>query len=207
MKRLVLTLFAAALATAGIGTAAAQRDYDRDRDRDRHAETRRDVARVVDVDPLPRRGRPGRIYQQCWNERYDRYDDGYYRDEDGRLYREKDDGTAGAVIGAIVGGVLGNQVGSGRGRTAATVAGAAAGAAIGKDIDEDDRYYRNSRGIQTRCRDVAEYRGRGRPGAFRVTYVYAGQTYNTITRQHPGRTLPVVVEVRPQSDYVADYRD
>ena len=41
----------------------------------------------------------------------------------------------------------------------------------------------------------------------RVTYIYSGQTYQTVMREHPGRTLPVFVEVRPQSDYVADYRD
>lgn len=200
MKRLALTVLTAALATAGIGTAAAQRGMHEN-------EVRRDVARVVDVDPI--RGHRGRVYQQCWNERYSRYDDGYYRDERGRLYREKDDGKAGALIGAIVGGVLGNQVGDGRGRTAATVAGAAVGAAVGKNIDENDKFtrYRNDRGIETRCREVYADNGRGwgRDG-YRVTYVYAGQTYTTYTRQHPGRSMPVVVSVQPQSDYVADYR-
>lgn len=201
MKRLALTVFAAALATAGIGSAAAQRGPNQ-------SETRRDVARVVDVDPL-HRGRPGRVYQECWNERSSRYDSGYYRDDRGRLYREKDDGTAGALLGAIVGGLVGNQIGDGRGRTAATVAGAVAGAAAGKNIDENDRFarYRNDRGIETRCRDVYvdNGRGAGRDG-FRVTYVYGGQTYTTYTRRHPGRELPVVVNVQPQADYVADYR-
>jgi uncharacterized protein YcfJ len=199
MKRLALTVLSAALATACIGTAAAQRGPV-------EPELRRDVARVVDVDPLQTRGRPGRVYQQCWNERSDRYDDGYYRDERGRLYREKDDGTAGTVIGAIIGGVIGNQVGDGRGRTAATVAGAVAGGAIGKNVDENDRFerYRDDRGVETRCRTVQEMR----PGreAYRVTYTYGGQTYETITRRHPGRNLPIVVEVRPEDDYVADGR-
>lgn len=199
MKRLALTVFAAALASAGIGTAAAQRGP-------QHDETRRDMARVVDVDPMPGRGRPGRVYQECWNERSDRYDSGYYRDDRGRLYREKDDGTAGAVIGAIVGGLVGNQVGDGRGRTAATVAGVAAGAAIGSNIDERNGFdrYRDDRGTETRCRTVQEV-NRG-PGLFRVTYVYAGQTYETVTRRHPGRSIPVIVNVQPQADYVADYR-
>jgi uncharacterized protein YcfJ len=203
MKTLALTVFATALATAGIGTADAQRGPI-------EPEVRRDVARVVDVDPMPGRGRPGRIYQECWDERTSRYDDGYYRDDRGRLYREKDDGTAGAIIGAIVGGALGNQVGDGRGRTAATVAGAAIGAGVGKRIDENDGYegnydrYRNDRGIETRCRTVQEHRqGRER---YRVTYVYGGQTYRTVMREHPGRTLPVMVEVRPQFDYIADRR-
>lgn len=199
MKVLAVTAFTTALALAGIGSADAQRGP-------HHDEARRDMARVVDVDPIPGRGRPGRIYQECWNERADRYDDGYYRDERGRLYREKDDGTAGAVIGAIVGGLVGNQVGGGRGRTAATVAGVAAGAAIGSNIDERnglDRY-RDERGVETRCRTVQEV-NRGR-NLFRVTYVYAGQTYETVTRRHPGRSIPVLVNVQPQADYVADYR-
>jgi uncharacterized protein YcfJ len=206
MKRLALTVLTAALATAGIGTAAAQRGGPM------QPEVRRDVARVVAVDDISR-GRPGRVYQQCWNESARRYDDGYYRDDRGRLYREKDDGTAGAVIGAIIGGALGNQVGDGRGRTAATVAGVAAGAAIGSNIDENDgfrgddgRYdrYRGDRGVETRCRTV-QTEGRFHE-RYRVTYVYGGQTYRTITRQHPGRNMPVLVEVRPQDDYVADYR-
>jgi uncharacterized protein YcfJ len=207
MKILALTVFAAALATAGIGTAAAQRGQ-----RGPENEVRRDNARVVDVDPIQSRGRPGRMYQECWNERDDRYDSGYYRDDRGRLYREKDDGTAGALIGAIIGGVVGNQVGDGRGRTAATVAGAAAGAAIGNNVDRNngtrnnDNYdrYRDDRGSEVRCRTVQEV-NRGRD-LFRVTYVYAGQTYETVTRRHPGRTMPVLVNVQPQADIVADYR-
>jgi uncharacterized protein YcfJ len=199
MKRLVLTFAIAAVATAGAGNVHAQRGPG-------DVEIRRDTARVVDVDPLRSRGGPGRIYQQCWNERTSRYDDGYYRDDRVRLYRERDDGTAGALIGALIGGAIGNQVGDGRGRTAATVAGAAIGAAVGKDADRNDGYYRyrGDRGVETRCRTVQAYR-HGRD-LFRVTYVYGGQTYTTHTRQHPGRSLPIVVEIRPQDDYVADYR-
>lgn len=201
MNRLTLTVLGAALATAGIGAASAQRGP-------HEMETRRDVARVVDVDRIDHR-RNDRVYQECWDERSNRYDRGYYRDDRGRLYREKDDGTTGALIGAIVGGLVGNQVGDGRGRTAATVAGAVAGAAVGKNVDENDKFarYRSDRGGEVRCRDVYADNGRGwgREG-YRVTYVYAGQTYTTFTRRHPGRTLPVVVNVQPQADYVADYR-
>lgn len=213
MKRLALTLLAASLATAGIGNVAAEhRDqYDR-------SQVRSDVARVTRVEPLfthYNQG-PGQLRQECWNERTGRAESGYYRDESGRLYREgKDDGTKGAVIGAIIGGVLGNQVGDGRGRTAATVAGAAVGAAVGKNADENDRFarydrYRDSSGVERRCRTVEVYtdRGRGRDReAYRVTYSYAGQTYQTQTNYHPGRTMRVLVNVRPQDDRVADYRD
>lgn len=213
MKTIATTALAAALTLAGIGTASAEHPR-----RGIPQTPRHDVARVIDVDPVFSQ-RPGRIVQECWNERARRYDSGYYRDERGKLYRDNDDddGTAGAVIGALVGGALGNQVGDGRGRTAATVAGAVVGAKVGKDIDERDggydRYddddfdhYRDTRGGEVRCRTV-ETAGRSRARGYRVTYVYAGQTYETYLRQHPGRTLPVVVDIRPEREHVADYRD
>jgi uncharacterized protein YcfJ len=211
MKTIATTALVTALMLAGIGPASAQR-------RGGPPPTlRHDVARVVDVEPMFAQ-RPGRIVQECWNERAGRYESGYYRDERGRLYRDgdDDDGTAGAVIGALIGGALGNQVGGGRGRTAATVAGAVVGANVGKDIDERDGYergydddydrYRDTRGVEVRCRTV-ETAGRAQARGYRVTYVYGGQTYETYLREHPGRSMPVVVNIRPERDFVADYRD
>lgn len=215
MKRLALTLLAVSLGAAGIGNVAAQRGDIRDYDHRDRSELRSDVARVTRVEQLFTHYDQGRLRQECWNERTSRHEGGYYRDESGRLYREgKDGSTKGAVIGAIIGGVLGNQVGDGRGRTAATVAGAAAGAAVGSKHGDNDNYdrYRQSDGYEVRCRTVETYadrgRGRGRDrDQYRVTYVYAGQTYQTMTNQRPGRSMRVLVDVRPQADYVADYRD
>lgn len=214
MKTIATTALVTALALAGIGNADAQR----------FVETRYDRARVVDVDEVVSH-RPGRVVQECWNQRTGRYDSGYYRDERGRLYREKDDGTAGAVIGALIGGALGNQVGDGRGRTAATVAGAIAGANVGKNIDErdgdyrDDGYYRyrDTRGVETRCR-TTQTASRTRTRGYEVTYVYAGREYETFMPMRPGRSIPVevdvrqgrrgttILDVRPRDNYVADYR-
>ena len=211
MKTIATTALVTALALAGFGDASAQRRGGPP------AEMRHDVARVVDVDPMFAQ-RPGRIVQECWNERVGRYESGYYRDDRGKLYRDNDndDGTAGAVIGALVGGALGNQVGDGRGRTAATVAGAVVGANVGKRIDERDGYrdydrddfdhYRDTRGVEVRCRTV-ETAGRMRARGYKVTYVYGGQTYETYLREHPGRSMPVVVNIRPEREFVADYRD
>jgi uncharacterized protein YcfJ len=214
MKTIATTALVTALTLAGIGSAFAEHPR-----RGMPPTARHDVARVVDVEPMFAQ-RPGRIVQECWNERVGRYESGYYRDDRGKLYRDNDgdDGTAGAVIGALVGGALGNQVGDGRGRTAATVAGAVVGAKVGKDIDErDGRYdrdyddddfdhYRDTRGQEVRCRTV-QTAGRMRARGYRVTYVYGGQTYETYLREHPGRALPVVVDIRPEREYVADYRD
>jgi uncharacterized protein YcfJ len=203
-----------ALALGAAGTADAQR-----------IETRYDRARVVDVDRVVAQ-RPGRLVQECWNERTNRYDTGYYRDDRGRLYRERDNGTEGALIGALIGGALGNQVGDGSGRTAATIAGAIAGGAIGKNVDErdggyrgDDYRYRRTDGVVTRCR-TTQTAGRTRTDGFHVTYVYNGVRGDAYMRNHPGRTIPVevdvrhgrrgrvaIVDVRPRGDYVAEYDD
>jgi uncharacterized protein YcfJ len=216
MKSLIATAVVAALALGAAGTADAQR-----------FETRYDRARVIDVDRVYAQG-PGRVVQECWNERTRRYDAGYYRDDRGRLYRSRDNGTEGALIGALIGGALGNQVGDGSGRTAATIAGAIAGGAIGKNVDEGDDYryrsgddyrYRTNDGVVTRCR-TTQTSGYRRDGGFRVTYVYNGMRGEAYMRNHPGRTIPVevdvregrrgrvaILDVRPRGDYVADYDD
>lgn len=211
MKRLALTLLAVSLGTAGIGNVAAQRGDYRDRGYDHNqSELRNDVARVTRVERMSGHYNQGYLRQECWNERTSRHESGYYRDESGRLYRDgKDANTKGAVIGAIVGGVLGNQVGDGRGQTAATIAGAAIGAAVGNNQGAKHSYdrYRDDSGIERRCRTVDTYADRGpRREQYRVTYTYAGQAYQTTTNYHPGRSLRVLVDVRPLDEYVADHR-
>lgn len=212
MKTFTTTALVSALILGLAGTANAQR-----------FETRYDRARVVDVDRVYAQS-PGRVVQECWNERSRSYDTGYYRDDRGRLYRDgDDDGKGGALIGAIVGGVLGNQVGDGSGRTAATVAGALIGGKVGHDVDErngSDYRYRRNDGVETRCRTVQTGGHRTMEG-FQVTYVYNGTSHRAFMRNNPGRTIPVevdvrqgrrgrmtIVDVRPRgNDYVADYND
>jgi uncharacterized protein YcfJ len=150
-----------------------------------------------------RYGDPGYLRQECWNEQTNAYDSGYYRDSNGRLYRG--DSTAnGTVLGAIIGGALGNQVGKGDGRTAATVAGAVIGGAIGNNVDrnhDSGAYdYRDQSGTVRRCRTVSDG---GRFGGYDVTYRYAGQSYHALMNYRPGRTMAVMVQVRPQFEGVA----
>lgn len=169
---------------------------------------RRDIATVIRVDQ--RYGDPGYARQECWNERTNGYESGYYRDTNGRLYRG--DSTAnGTLLGAIIGGALGNQVGKGDGRTAATVAGAVIGGKIGHDVDaRNDAYgssaydYRDQSGVTRKCRTVSDG---GRFGGYDVTYRYAGQNYHALTNYRPGRTMNVMVQVRPQFEGMAsNYR-
>ena len=217
MKRTTTTAIAIAL-TAALGTSAfaVAQDYYRGDSRDgrydyrydnyraadyRNRNERRDIATVVAVNE--RYSDPGYQRQECWNERTNAYDNGYYRDQNGRLYRG--DSTAnGTLLGALIGGAVGNQVGKGDGRTAATVAGAVIGGAIGNNVDrnhDSSAYeYRDNSGIVRRCRTVSDG---GRFGGYDVTYRYAGQTYHALMNYRPGRTMAVMVQVRPRFEGVA----
>lgn len=58
-----------------------------------------------------------------------------YRDNDGRYYCKRPDGTTGAIVGGLAGGVLGNIIAPGGSKTLGTVLGAGAGALAGREID------------------------------------------------------------------------
>lgn len=231
MNRLASTTLALAL-TAVTGSAIAYQDgygngngyrdnngsYENDsydngssRYNNRHS----DYAQVLRVEPIGRwtgsqygdqYGDAG-LRQECWNERTNGYEDGYYRDSSGRLYRrDSHNNTGGTLLGVLIGGALGNQVGKGDGRTAATIGGAVIGGAIGNKIARsNDQYdqYQDSSGVVRRCRTVGDYQDRQRVTGYNVTYRYAGQTYHAVTNYYPGRHLRVVVDVRPQDGNVA----
>ena len=208
MKRIAISMLALAMTAAG--GAALSQDYRYDNRNDNrygYNASRNDIAQVIRVERIS--GTRNYERQECWNEQTRNYDDGYYRDDNGRLYRKNSNTAGGAVIGAIVGGALGNQVGKGDGRKAATVAGAVIGAKVGSDIarDNQDYQYRDDSGYIRRCRTVYgnydnSYYGDPRYDSFRVTYRYAGQTYTTLADRHPGRTIRVVVDVRPRDSTI-----
>ena len=160
-----------------------------------------DMARVIAVDPMIERMQPVQR-EECWTEPpqgYARYDDRY-----GRPGQPRTTG-GGAVVGALVGGALGNTVGRGDGRRAATVLGAVIGGAIGNDVERSnlrnqDAYYGRG-GYQqpvSRCRVVTDQPGDDRVVGYRVSYEYAGRTYETTTDYHPGSTIRVRVDVTPE---------
>ena len=222
MKRISTTVLALALTAAtGFSAFAAAQDYYGNRYRDsydyrydtynardwRPTNSRRDIATVVRVDE--RYGSPEYLRQECWNERTNAYDPGYYRDQNGRLYRG-DSTTNGTLLGAVIGGALGNQVGKGDGRTAATIAGAVIGGKIGHDVDANNNAYadnspyeyRDNSGVVRRCRTVSDG---GRFGGYDVVYRYAGQNYHALMNYRPGRTIRVMVDVRPMFDVASRY--
>ena len=218
MNRIAASAIALAISAAAAGGAVAGfqdygRGYDSRYDSDNRT-TRSDLATVVSARPIyDRYASQGYERQECWNERTNAYDDGYYRDANGRLYRNGTDSNAnGTLIGALIGGALGNQAGKGDGRKAATIGGAVIGGAIGNNIDRNnDAYgsnsayqYRDNSGVVRRCRTVVDYdNDRDQVEGYEVTYRYAGQTYHAVTNYRPGRTMRVVVDVRPQDSGVA----
>lgn len=114
-------------------------------------------------------------------------------------------GYGGAIIGGVAGGILGNQVGKGHGREAATAAGAVIGAIAGDRLSnyQPQGYVSAPREVRS-CRTVHDMQQR--LTGYRVTYEYRGQEYTTVTREQPGRTLPVRVSVTPLDEREYDRR-
>lgn len=217
MKRIAATALALALTAAAGSAAFAAQDYGRYDNRaaydnrgmqydNRYARnySRTDVAQVVRAVPM---GDPYANYQrqECWNEQVNGYQPGYYRDPNGQLYyRGTDSNANGTIIGGLIGGALGNQAGKGDGRKAATIGGAVIGGVIGNNMDRNNNSnsnnyeYRDNSGIVRRCRTVVDNDRNNQVEGYEVTYRYAGQTYTAVTRYRPGRTMRVVVNVRPQ---------
>lgn len=74
-------------------------------------------------------------------QRYRRHlgeNDTIYRDNNGRYYCKRDDGSTGTIVGAIAGGVLGNVIAPGGSKTLGTVLGAVGGGVAGRAIDRND---------------------------------------------------------------------
>lgn len=221
MKRIAVSALALAISAVAVGAAGAQ-DYGRGYDSryDNNSRTQRtDVATVISAQPIyDRYAAQGYQRQECWDERSNAYDDGYYRDSNGRLYRNGTDSNAnGTLIGALIGGALGNQAGKGDGRKAATIGGAVIGGVIGNQVDRNNNagdynnggsydQYRDDSGTTRRCRTVTDYNNDNRQvEGYTVTYRYAGQTYSSYSTRRPGRTMRVVVDVRPV-DSSSNYR-
>ncbi len=110
----------------------------------------------------------------------------------------------GLALGGIAGAALGNQIGGGRGRQAATAVGAVVGALAGEHLANQNGLggYQQAAPLQQRqvqtCRTVNDTQSR--LTGYQVEYEYRGQIYSTVTRENPGRTLPVRISVEPVSN-------
>ena len=133
----------------------------------------------------------------------DGYDGGYDRygrdDENRRMVA--------SVVGGVVGAVLGSKVGGGSGRYATAAIGTMVGGIAGREIYDASQRNRVDRvGRVTVCDPVPDRYGSARypddrhggVAEYDVTYEYGGRRYTTRTDYHPGDTIRVRVDVRPE---------
>lgn len=108
------------------------------------------------------------------------------------------------VIGGVIGAAVGSQVGGGSARYATAAIGSMVGGMAGRQVYETNHRYRQPRvGTVTVCDPQPGYGGYSqvndsRVAAYDVTYEYAGRQYRTRTSYHPGSTIRVRVDVRPE---------
>lgn len=105
------------------------------------------------------------------------------------------------ILGAVIGGALGNAVGHHKSnKRIGTAVGAVLGGSIGHDIGR--RAHANQGGAsrygtERVCQSVNEIREQEELAGYDVEYAFGGQVYRTHTRNHPGDTLRVRVDVSP----------
>jgi uncharacterized protein YcfJ len=101
------------------------------------------------------------------------------------------------LVGAVLGGVAGNAVSSKNQPVNATI-GAVLGGAIGYDIARRTaRPQYVTYATQDVCTVVQDTHEEQRLSGYRVRYEYLGQRYSAITRDPPGTTVRVRVDVSP----------
>ncbi len=175
MKKQLLTLGAILMATSVAVQAG-------------HPERFQDTAKVISAEPVYRTVEITTPERHCWDEEVDRY-------------HENNPGYTGTVLGGIIGGVVANRVsrhGHGRGDNLATAAGALLGSAIGHDISHkrSGGYYTTS--TERRCEVTQRTTYEEELVGYDVTYRYQGRLFTTRTQEHPGKRIPVSVDVRPE---------
>ena len=124
-------------------------------------------------------------HESCWDERV-------------KVVREGGNhSTTPAVLGAVIGGVVGGSVGH-NSRYQPIIAGA--GALLGSSIGNDISHQRNTRSYyvtEQRCEVDYELRDEEKIVGYRVSYRYGDSIYQTETRNRPGATIQLQVNVNP----------
>lgn len=178
MRRTITNL---TLTAALLGAATAQAGHPRERDDAGFF----DYAEVVRVEPLVRVVRVHEPREECW-------------DEEVPVYRSEYRSATPMILGGILGGVVGHTMGKGDGKTAATVAGTVLGGSVGRDVGAAHaRPPAYDTAMETRCRQVSDYREEERVEGYDVTYRYQGEEYTTRMPRDPGERIRVHVAVEP----------
>lgn len=156
----------------------------------KNARHQQDYAKVLKVKPIVVQTERRVPRRECWEEDV--------RYETSRQQRKS---YTAPILGGIVGGAIGNELGAGQdNKKVGAVIGAVLGASIGNDIGHD-RHRRNETHVsyrtETRCNVQHDIEYHERVTGYKVTYRYNGHTYNTQMDHHPGKRIPVRVDVRP----------
>jgi len=194
MKKLLVTTGLTTILCLSSATLLAGDKHHQNHHDDDHFSERfyQETARVTHVEPLYTMVRISTPQQEC-----------YERPQHRAEYRQRESYTS-TIAGGLIGGVLGNQFGKGSGNTVMTIAGTLLGGSIGRDAgsypsqinSDDDRYDRGEE-----CHTTEHVHQEQRIEGYRVTYRYQGQTYITEMDHHPGKRIPVNVDVQPAHRY------
>lgn len=166
LRRLIQSATLATATVLAVGAGAAS-----------HYET----ASVIDAIPVYEKVRYAVPVEDC-------------RAETVRLPQYHASGTA-PIVGAMIGGALGNAVGhKKRNKQVGAVLGAVLGASIANDIRRNSSAASPVRyGTRNFCDRHTEYRNEDRLVGYDVTYEYAGRTYSTRMKRHPGDDVRIRV--------------
>lgn len=113
-------------------------------------------------------------------------------------YRSGSDSYTGTVVGGLLGAAIGHELGhSKRNKDVAAVAGGLLGASIGRDVSNRRNPGRTEYRDQQVCQTSYQTQYTRELVGYDVTYKYQGRLYQTRTHDHPGKRIPVDVQVRP----------
>ena len=148
-------------------------------------------ARVTHVEPIYQQTSYREPVQECYEE---------------RVTSRSNGSRTNTIIGGLLGGALGNELGHNRrNKKVGTLAGAVLGASIANDLSRNkgrDRVH-----YEQRCDTRYNTNYRQEITGYQVSYRYDGQTYQTQTDQHPGKRIPVSINVHPVKErYSRDNR-
>jgi uncharacterized protein YcfJ len=119
------------------------------------------------------------------------------------VYQNEQPSAAGSIIGGITGGLLGSTIGKGSGRVAAAAIGAGIGAVVGDRVDNQNNPTKTVQRPIEQCTLVDSWHTIQH--GYLVSYLYNGQTFNTITDKHPGESIRIRISVTPAGDEVSSY--
>lgn len=188
-RTLIKPLTALALSLALASTALAGGGYGHGKGHGYgHGNKHHDYARVINVEPIYEH-RAYRVPQESCH-------------YENRAYHSRGGSYTGTLAGGILGTMIGHRLGHGDGdKELAAVAGGLLGASIGHDISRRNRPGEVHYGKERVCHTSYHKDYHREVVGYKVAYKYNGRVHYTRTQHHPGRHIPVDVEVHPRYRY------